>query len=83
MKSTLSWLKAHLDTAASLTEITDRLTMLGLELEGVEDRAAAFEQLHRRGFGYARPGHALEAVVARVEALGRQPLRPYAVAIAV
>ena len=30
MKFTLGWLKAHLDTAASLTEITDRLTMLGL-----------------------------------------------------
>ena len=42
MKFTLSWLKDHLDTEASLTEITDRLTMLGLELEGVEDRAAAF-----------------------------------------
>ncbi|NQW11207.1 MAG: phenylalanine--tRNA ligase subunit beta, partial [Alphaproteobacteria bacterium] len=42
MKFTLSWLKDHLDTKASLTEITDRLTMLGLELEGVEDRAAAF-----------------------------------------
>lgn len=42
MKFTLSWLKDHLDTEASLGEITDRLTMLGLELEGVEDRAAAF-----------------------------------------
>ena len=41
MKFTLSWLKEHLDTSAGLTEITDALTMLGLELEGVEDRAAA------------------------------------------
>ena len=39
MKFTLSWLKEHLDTEASLTEITDALTDLGLELEGVEDPA--------------------------------------------
>ncbi|MGF1609186.1 MAG: phenylalanine--tRNA ligase subunit beta [Kiloniellales bacterium] len=41
MKFTLSWLKDHLETEASLREITDRLTMIGLELESVEDRAAA------------------------------------------
>lgn len=41
MKFTLSWLKAHLDTDASLTEITDRLTAIGLELEGVENPADA------------------------------------------
>ena len=54
MKFTLSWLKAHLDTTASLTEITDRLTILGLELEGVEDRAAAFKPF--------RIAHVIEAV---------------------
>ncbi len=41
MKFTLSWLKTHLETSASLGEITERLTNIGLELEGVEDRAAA------------------------------------------
>ncbi len=41
MKFSLSWLKTHLDTTASLAEITDALTMIGLELEGVEDRGAA------------------------------------------
>lgn len=40
MKFTLSWLKDHLDTDASLEEITDALTSLGLELEGVDDPAA-------------------------------------------
>ena len=40
MKFTLSWLKEHLETEASLSEITDALTDLGLELEGVEDPAA-------------------------------------------
>ena len=33
MKFTLSWLKEHLETDASLTEITEKLTMLGLEIE--------------------------------------------------
>ena len=41
MKFTLSWLKEHLDTDASLNEITDRLTAIGLELEGVENPADA------------------------------------------
>lgn len=42
MKFTLSWLKDHLDTTASLQEITDKLTAIGLELEGVEDPAEKF-----------------------------------------
>ena len=42
MKFTLSWLKEHLDTDASLKEITDKLTALGLELEGVEDPTEKF-----------------------------------------
>ena len=37
MKFSLSWLKQHLDTDASLTEICDKLTAIGLEVEGVED----------------------------------------------
>ncbi len=42
MKFTLNWLKKHLDTNASLQEICDKLTALGLELDGVEDRAALY-----------------------------------------
>src|SRR3954466_9435659 len=38
MKFTLSWLKEHLDTDASLEAITDKLTMIGLEVERVEDK---------------------------------------------
>ncbi len=41
MKFTLSWLKEHLDTQASLHEITQKLTDIGLELEGVENPAEA------------------------------------------
>lgn len=40
MKFTLSWLKDHLDTDASLDEIVEKLTMIGLEVESVDDRAA-------------------------------------------
>jgi phenylalanyl-tRNA synthetase beta chain len=40
MKFTLSWLKDHLDTTASIDEITYALTDLGLEVEGVENPAA-------------------------------------------
>ncbi|HTR83025.1 MAG TPA: phenylalanine--tRNA ligase subunit beta, partial [Reyranella sp.] len=43
MKFTLSWLKEHLDTTATLTEVRDRLTMLGLEVEGVENAAETFK----------------------------------------
>ena len=40
MKFTLSWLKEHLETGASLAEITEALTRVGLEVEGVDDPAA-------------------------------------------
>jgi phenylalanyl-tRNA synthetase beta chain len=40
MKLTLSWLKDHLDTTASLDAIVEKLTAIGLEVEGVEDKAA-------------------------------------------
>lgn len=40
MKFTLSWLKDHLETDASLEEICARLTMIGLEVEDVDDKAA-------------------------------------------
>ncbi|MEM7679393.1 MAG: phenylalanine--tRNA ligase subunit beta [Pseudomonadota bacterium] len=42
MKFTLNWLKQPLDTESSLEEICDKLTAIGLELEGMEDRAATF-----------------------------------------
>jgi phenylalanyl-tRNA synthetase beta chain len=42
MKFTLNWLKQPLDTKASLQEICDRLTAIGLEVEGVSDPAAQY-----------------------------------------
>ncbi len=41
MKFTLSWLRTHLDTDATLEQITDRLTGIGLELESVTDPGQA------------------------------------------
>ncbi|MCB2081425.1 MAG: phenylalanine--tRNA ligase subunit beta, partial [Rickettsiales bacterium] len=40
MKFTLNWLKDHLDTTASLDSVCNALTMAGLEVESVTDRAA-------------------------------------------
>lgn len=40
MKFTLSWLKEHLDTTATLDQIAETLTDLGLEVEEVSDPAA-------------------------------------------
>ncbi len=37
MKFTLTWLKQYLDTTATLDDITNKLTAIGLEVEGVED----------------------------------------------
>src|SRR5271156_248421 len=54
MKFTLSWLKTHLDADATLDQITDTLTRIGLELESVEDRGA--------GLGAFCIAHVIEAV---------------------
>jgi phenylalanyl-tRNA synthetase beta chain len=39
MKFTLKWLKEHLDTEADVATIARTLTMIGLEVEHIEDRA--------------------------------------------
>jgi phenylalanyl-tRNA synthetase beta chain len=41
MKFTLSWLKDHLETQATLDQIVEALTRIGLEVEGVENPAEA------------------------------------------
>jgi phenylalanyl-tRNA synthetase beta chain len=40
MKFTLSWLKDHLDTDATIDEVAEAMTMAGLEVEHVSDSAA-------------------------------------------
>jgi phenylalanyl-tRNA synthetase beta chain len=43
MKTTLAWLKTHLETEVPLRAIVERLIMLGHDIEEVEDRAAGLE----------------------------------------
>lgn len=43
MKFTLSWLKNHLETDASLDVISEKLTMIGLEVEEITDAAKELE----------------------------------------
>jgi phenylalanyl-tRNA synthetase beta chain len=40
MKFPLSWLREHLDTTATVERLTTTLSAIGIEVEGVEDRAA-------------------------------------------
>ncbi|MDB5412292.1 MAG: phenylalanine--tRNA ligase subunit beta, partial [Rubritepida sp.] len=40
MKFPLSWLREHLETSATLDEIATTLNAIGIEVEGIEDRAA-------------------------------------------
>ncbi|MFI4965014.1 MAG: phenylalanine--tRNA ligase subunit beta [Caulobacterales bacterium] len=40
MKFTLSWLKEHLETSATVDEVVEAMTMAGLEVEHVENPAA-------------------------------------------
>jgi len=49
MKTTLSWLKTHLDTEAPIAALAERLIMLGHDVESVADRAGALD-----GFVVAR-----------------------------
>ncbi len=42
MKFTFAWLKEHLDTDRSLGEVADKLTMIGLEVERIEDKAKLY-----------------------------------------
>ena len=49
MKFTLSWLFDHLDTAASLEELTTTLSAIGLEVDGVGLRQTKGNR--RSGFG--------------------------------
>ena len=49
MKFTLSWLKDHLETDATLDEIVERLTSIGLEVEIRRRQGGAEALRHRQG----------------------------------
>ncbi|MBO5995749.1 MAG: hypothetical protein J6P77_00720, partial [Acetobacter sp.] len=43
MKFTLSWLREHLETHATLDDICTTLNRIGIEVEKVENKGAALE----------------------------------------
>ncbi|MBM3847358.1 MAG: phenylalanine--tRNA ligase subunit beta, partial [Verrucomicrobia bacterium] len=45
MKITLNWLRQYVDFTGSAEELAERLTMLGLEVEGIERSAGEFENI--------------------------------------
>jgi phenylalanyl-tRNA synthetase beta chain len=51
MKFTLPWLEEHLETEAPLEALAERLTMLGLEVEGISDPGADLDAF---SVGYVR-----------------------------
>ena len=61
MKFTLDWLKEHLDTDASADEIGKTLTMVGLELEGMEDQIDAGPRGVKHRLAADRVDHRLAA----------------------
>ena len=67
MKFTLGWLKVHLDTTASLDEIVDALTRVGLEVEGVDNPGETLAATARR---WGPTTALLLAYVAVLEPLG-------------
>ena len=51
MKFTLAWLKDHLDTSAPVEALAEKLALIGLDVEGVDNPAAKpprSARLHRR-----------------------------------
>src|SRR4029077_1348627 len=55
MKLTFGWLKEHLKTDRSLDEIAGKLTMIGLEVERIEDKAKLFAPFVIAGVIEAKP----------------------------
>ena len=76
MKFSLSWLKDHLDTTADATQIADKLTSLGLEIEGVEDASAALSAFRvARVLGAEKHPQADKLQVLSVDVGSGQPLQ--------
>ncbi|MFM5950345.1 MAG: YtpR family tRNA-binding protein, partial [Novosphingobium sp.] len=46
MKFSLTWLKDHLETEASVEEVSAKLNAIGLEVEGIEDPSAKLTGFH-------------------------------------
>ena len=55
MKFTLDWLKEHLETDATPDAISKALTMIGLEVEGVEEQGKALKKFVVAQVAHAEP----------------------------
>jgi phenylalanyl-tRNA synthetase beta chain len=76
MKFSLSWLKDHLETEASVAEIAARLNAIGLEVEGIEDPAEALAGFRvAKVLSAARHPNADKLQVLSVDAGMGQPLQ--------
>ncbi|RLQ86871.1 phenylalanine--tRNA ligase subunit beta [Notoacmeibacter ruber] len=75
MKFTLSWLKDHLETDADLPTICERLTMIGLEVEDIDDRSALKPFAIARVMEASRHPDANKLQVLKVDAGGGEPLQ--------
>ncbi|SFK39432.1 phenylalanine--tRNA ligase subunit beta [Methylocapsa palsarum] len=76
MKFTVSWLKDHIETHATLEVITAALTKIGLEVERVEDRAAALKDFVIASILEAKPHpNADRLQVCLVDAGGDAPVQ--------
>ena len=74
MKFTLSWLREHLDTTASLDQLTTKLSAIGLEVEGVDNPAEALAAFTiARVIEARKHPNADKLQVARVEIAPGQP----------
>ena len=49
MKFSLSWLKTHLHTEASIETLSDALTALGLEVESIDHPGEALRDINYQG----------------------------------
>src|SRR5262245_15511112 len=76
MKFTLSWLRDHLDTTASLAQLTTKLSVIGLEVESVDNPAEALAAFTiARVIEAKKHPNADKLQVAQVEiALGKPPV---------
>jgi phenylalanyl-tRNA synthetase beta chain len=75
MKFTLSWLKEHLETPATAAAIAERLTMIGLEVEGILDRAKGFENFTTARVVEAKPHPNADKLKLCVVDTGRETLQ--------
>ena len=71
MKFTLSWLKDHLETQASLKQICEKLPMLGLEVENIQDRS---DELSEFIVGYVEEAYQHQSRQCLEAALGSMPM---------